>query len=563
MAASTGGGPARRPDAADRSSEPRQPRPAVGRPGTARANQVSPASRARASTLVDDVRDAWTHPMVRRGFWGMCLIGAGSLTPAFLPPDAPILRVLRLGFLERGPGRVVATLLVMLGVAVLLDAWLRMRPAPGRRNVPGIAWLIWSVPVLLAPPLFSRDAYSYAAQGLVVARGMDPYLAGPIAVPGPFADQVDPMWLYTPAPYGPVALQMQRFIVWLTGGNAYAAAVGMRLPALLSVAVLAWALPKLATRVGVSPHQARWLGVLNPMVMMHLVGGAHQDAMMIALVVIGLLLATRGHLVTSSIAIAGGAGFKQTAVIALIGVAALAVRARSQRSTGRGLVTYRRYLVSCAVSGAVALAAFEVLTRLTGLGWGWVPNMQVPTLLRSLLSPPTLIGSIAEGIMYLLGMPKAWTQVPVPAMRTLGVVLTVLAWAWLTLRVAPRRPMTAVAGAFLALCLGGPVIHPWYMLWGGVLLGATRLSRRSVQAVVWVTAFFCSYSAIDVAFSNGVWALGLTAVAWTVWKFRGPADHVVDWHQTAGLPPAGGDQVTRGRPDGDRDPDMAGLPSGR
>lgn len=489
----------------------------------------------RWALFIGSLRAAWDHPMVRRGFWGMCLIGAGSLTPAFLPPDAPILRTLRLGFLEQGLGRVVATVFVMLGVALLLDAWLRMRPGPGRRSVPGFTWLIWSLPVLLAPPLFSRDAYSYAAQGLVVSRGMDAYLTGPISVPGPFADQVDPMWLYTPAPYGPVALQMQRLIVWLTDGNAYAAAVGMRLPAILSVAVLAWALPKLALQLGVSPHQATWLGVLNPMVMMHLVGGAHQDAMMIALVVVGLLMATHGHLVTASMAVAAGAGFKQTAILALIGVAALAVRARSRN----GLVTYRGYLASCAVSGAVALATFQALTLWTGLGWGWVPNMQVPALLRSLLSPPTLIGSMIEGVMYLLGAPKAWTQVPVPAMRTLGVVLTICAWAWLTLRVAPRRPMTAVAGAFLVLCLGGPVIHPWYMLWGGVLLGATRLSHRAAQAVVWVTAFFCCYSAIDVAFSNGVWALGLTAVAWAIWKFRGPADHIVDWHLSAGLTPPG------------------------
>ena len=484
-----------------------------------------------AQSFASSLSRAWEHPMVRRGFWGMCLIGTGSLTPAFLPPDAPILQTLHLGFLERGPGRVVATVLVMLGVAVLLDAWLRMRPGPGRPTVPGITWLIWSLPVLLAPPLFSRDAYSYAAQGLVVARGMDAYLTGPISVPGPFADQVDPMWLYTPAPYGPVALQMQHLIVWLSAGNAYAAAVGMRVPALLSVAVLAWALPRLAVRVGVSPHQARWLGVLNPMVMMHLIGGAHQDAMMIALVVLGLLVATRGHLVTASMAVAAGAGFKQTAILALIGVAALSVRARS----GTNLVTYRKYLTSCAIAGTTALATFQALTLWTGLGWGWVPNMAVPTLLRSLLSPPTLLGSIIEGIMYLLGMPRAWTQVPVPALRTLGVVLTMCAWVWLTLRVAPRRPMTAVSGAFLVLCLGGPVIHPWYMLWGGVLLGATRLSRRALQAVVWVTAFFCAYSAIDVAFSNGVWALGLTAIAWTVWKFRGPAEHIVDWHQSAGL----------------------------
>lgn len=516
-----------------------------GPTGAADPLTATSALGLRWALFVADIGEAWGHPLVRRGWWGMCLIGAGSLTPAFLPPDAPILKQLHLGWLERGPGRTTATILVLLGVALLLDAWLRMWPGPGRPAVPRVTWLLWSLPVLLAPPLFSRDAYSYAAQGLVVARGMDPYQAGPIAVPGPYADQVDMLWLYTAAPYGPVALQTQHFIVWLTGGNAYAAAVAMRMPALLSVAVIAWALPRLAERVGVSPHQARWLGVVNPMVMMHLVGGAHQDAMMIALTVVGLLLASRGHLVTASMTIAAGASFKQTAVLALIGVGALAVRAR----TRTGVVTFRRYLLFCAASGAVALATFQLLTMWTGLGWGWVPNMSVPAMLRSLLAPPTLIGSVIEGIMYLLGMPKAWTQVPVPALQTLGVLLTICVWVWLVLRVAPRRPMAAVSGAFLALCLGGPVVHPWYLLWGGVMLGATPLNRRALQTVVWVTAFFCCYSAIDVAFSNGVWALGLTAVAWTVWKFRGPADHVVDWHQSAGLVRDGEAlaEVTRGR----------------
>lgn len=493
--------------------------------GTRRATFRETVAQLRA-----DVRTAWDMPGVRRGFLGTCLIASGSMTPAFLPPDAPIVTTLHLTFLERGPGRFIATAVLMVGVVLLLFAWLSLRPTPGHRTAPSVTWAIWGIPFLLAPPLFSRDAYSYAAQGLVVARGMDPYQVGPIGVPGPYADQVDTLWLYTAAPYGPVALQTQHFFVWLTNGNAYAASLSMRLPALLSVAVIAYALPRLAERVGVSRQQAVWFGVLNPVVMMHLVGGVHQDAMMVALVVLGLLMASHGHLIIGSALVAGGASYKQTAVLALIGVAALAVRAGA-RQNGR-VVTHTRYLIACAISGVVALVTFELLTLATGLGWGWVPNLSVPAMLRSLLSPPTLIGQIFEWIMVLLGMPRAWTLVPVPLMQSVGGLLGVLTIAYLALRVAPRRPMAAASGAFLALCLGGPVIHPWYMLWGGVLLGATRVSRRWAQVSVWVTTFFVLYSTIDAAFSNGVWALGLTAAAWTVWRIRTPQAPPVEWHPT-------------------------------
>ena len=132
----------------------------------------------------------------------------------------------------------------------MLDSWLRLRPRAGR---PGptrhVLWL-WSLPLLLAPPLFSRDAYSYAGQGRLVHVGIDPYRYGPAAIAEQYSQNVDPMWLYTPAPYGPLQLQIQHLIVDIAGpSNPYAAAVAMRLPALLGVALIAFLLPKIAQPV--------------------------------------------------------------------------------------------------------------------------------------------------------------------------------------------------------------------------------------------------------------------------------------------------------------------------
>ncbi|WP_240322590.1 polyprenol phosphomannose-dependent alpha 1,6 mannosyltransferase MptB [Austwickia chelonae] len=474
------------------------------------------------SKLRRDVTEAWALPLVRRGFLSMLLISAGSLTPAFLPLDqysssrsAWIVELLHLQWLQHGPGRFAATMVLSAGVILLLDTWLRLRPVAGSKTAPAITWAIWSIPVLLCPPLFSRDAYSYAAQGLVVMRGIDPYQSGPIAVPGPFGDQVDPMWFGTPAPYGPLALQLQHLIVALVGNNAYAAAVMMRVPALLSMALVAYALPRLAGRVGVNRQQAIWLAVLNPLVMLHIVGGMHNDAMMIALTVLALLLASQGHLVLGCITLAAAAGFKQTALMAIIGVVALAIRYR------QGEVKQKPYVIGLFVGSVIWMISFELMTLATGLGWGWIPNLTVPASIRSLLSPPTLVGSIFEGTFYLMGLPKLVQMIPVPLMQSIGMVSFAAVAVWLTWSLAPRRPIMASALALIIFCLCGPVIHPWYMLWGGTLLAATRMNRWTFKAAVYVSLFLCTYSMIDAAFSNDRSALIVSALALVTWSVQG------------------------------------------
>ncbi|HBX81718.1 MAG TPA: hypothetical protein DEH05_11520, partial [Propionibacteriaceae bacterium] len=67
---------------------------------------------------------------------------------------------------------------------------------------------MWSLPLLAAPPIFSHDAYSYAAQGWLMYNGLNPYEVGPGTLPGAFADQVAWVWRQTPSPYGPLSLEI-------------------------------------------------------------------------------------------------------------------------------------------------------------------------------------------------------------------------------------------------------------------------------------------------------------------------------------------------------------------
>ncbi|TQM64163.1 polyprenol phosphomannose-dependent alpha 1,6 mannosyltransferase MptB [Humibacillus xanthopallidus] len=491
----------------------------VGTPPTvpARPEAVRLAVLHWFARLVAALHRAWADPMVRRGTLGMGLVSAGSLTPAFLPPKAPIISQLHLEWLGEGVGRFAATVLIIAGLALLVDAWLRMRPRDGRR-VPSLTWVFWSLPVLLAPPLFSRDAYSYAAQGLIVQRGLDPYAYGPYWVPGQYADQVDPMWLLTPAPYGPLALQVQHFIVAITGDNAYLAAVLMRLPAVAAVALLAWTLPRLAKRFGVSPSHALWLAVLNPLVIMHFVGGAHGDAVMVALVTLALYVASLGRFWVGAALIAAAASYKQTGALALVGVIGMAMQADG--TAGLGASARLRSLIRHGVTlTLVTVASFTAITVLTGLGWGWTSNLSVPASLRSLIAPPTFVGASIEWFMNLAGMPLATAAAAVPIAQSIGLLVGLVSISVIVWRVAPRKPVVAAAGALLVLVASGPVIHPWYLLWGGVLLGAVRLSERAIRAVIFVTLFFVTYGAVDATVSNGTWALGLSAAVWMIGRF--------------------------------------------
>ena len=60
------------------------------------------------------------------------------------------------------------------------------------------------------------------------------------------------------------------------------------------MALIGWAVVQLARRCGVIPQAAVWLGVLNPLTILHLVGGIHNEAILLGLLLVGVELGLRG-----------------------------------------------------------------------------------------------------------------------------------------------------------------------------------------------------------------------------------------------------------------------------
>ena len=185
------------------------------------------------------------------GLVGTALVAVGALGIGWLPLTTnllanPLVTVLR-GSLA---GSLAARALVIIGLAVLLQAWLMLgvgaagprSSGPTRhrqRDVLGVLGM-WMAPLLLAPPLFSRDVYSYYVQGRVFGAGYDPTTIGIDVIPGWFDDGADPMWVESPTPYGPLFLLIERAVANFAHPNAYLGALLFRLVAVVGVALIAW-----------------------------------------------------------------------------------------------------------------------------------------------------------------------------------------------------------------------------------------------------------------------------------------------------------------------------------
>lgn len=461
---------------------------------------------------------------VRFGLLGSLAILAGSLSPAYLPQVSPVWEVLYQLELDGDFSKWAGTFLTMVGLALLLEAWLRLRPDRRRRaGLPqlrhGSVLLVIGFPLLFGPPIFSHDAYSYAAQGWMLANGINPYEVGPGVLPGTFADQVAWVWRDTPAPYGPLALRMSHWIVVAAGFDPIWSALLMRIPALVGVVIIGLLVPRIASRLGVDPAAASWFAVLNPILVIDFIGGMHNDSLMTALMLLGIWLTMRFRIWVLGAAVVGlAAAIKQPALLAAVALPFLVTPWTSWR--GRPLLwAAARALLSL----GVAVAVFAGVSIATGLGFGWINAVNVPGMVDT-VSPFTIIGHIIQWPVNLLGIdPTGRTAVLVS--RTVGMVVCAIGIVWLAVRHLGRRPLHFVSWSFLLFAFCAPAIHSWYVLWGGVLFPMTRPSNRWLRVAIVVTAVLLGYAAMNFALRNGPWLLAIL-LAWAI--FESVKSHELD-----------------------------------
>ncbi|MGP4053327.1 polyprenol phosphomannose-dependent alpha 1,6 mannosyltransferase MptB [Mycobacterium sp. 4D054] len=400
---------------------------------------------------------------------------------------------------------------VMMALAWLMLGRFALGPRKMTRSQLDRTLLLWVLPLLIAPPMYSKDVYSYLAQSEISLQGNDPYKVGPapgLGLGHVFTLSVPSMWRETPAPYGPLFLWIGRGISRLTGENIVEAVLFHRLVVLLGVGMIVWATPRLARRCGVAEVSALWLGPANPLLIMHLVAGIHNEALMLGLMLAGTEFALRGvdaatpllprpltwprgkeqwarwyplaMLVTGAVLITLSSQVKLPSLLAL-GFVAMAL---AHRWGG----TVKAFLIASASLGTVSLAVMALIGWASGLGFGWLFTLGTANVVRSWMSPPTLLALGTGQVGILLGLGDHTTAV-LALTRAIGVTLIAVIVLWLLLAVLRGRlhPVGGLGVALGATLLLFPVVQPWYVLWAIIPLAAWATRPRFRAAAIAVT----------------------------------------------------------------------------
>ncbi|NYF54415.1 alpha-1,6-mannosyltransferase [Micromonospora purpureochromogenes] len=368
----------------------------------------------------------------------------------------------------------------LAGTALMAWAWWSLRD-----RVPSARWALvtaglWLVPLLVAPPLGSRDVYAYACQGASYAAGISPYEQGVSALPCPWLDTISYIWRDTPAPYGPLFVMISGAIVKATGSLTAAAAL-FRLLALAGVALTAWCLPVLARRCGVPVPRALWLALASPLVGVHLISGAHNDALMVGLMVAGLAVVAsrpgrRWALLAGGVLLGLAAAVKITALV-VVPFAALAAMAGPYRI--RTLIRDGGPVVGGALAAALG-ASFAA-----GLGFGWISGLEQGSLVIAWTSPSTAVGQTVGYVAALFGAHVD----ALPVTRAIGVLVLAVLLVWLWWRARTRDPLWHAGLALAATVALSPLFHPWYWIWPLTVLAATARRTGWFSLVALVSSF--------------------------------------------------------------------------
>lgn len=521
---------------------------AAGSKGSAAAADTTTKDTPAAAkdTAKTDVTDAPRHrgllaDPAKLGFVGALLIAVGSFGAGATRYRGGVVDALGMGWITYGHGFALFEVFIWVGLVGLLAGWIVLgRRVLWEKRTDGAvathggplgamnrALLWWLIPLSLAGPLFSRDVYSYLMQGAMMRDGFDPYTEGAAANPGPMLLEVSADWRNTTTPYGPLHLGIGEVITRLVGDNITVGVILFRILCIAGFLAIVWAIPRIAHRLGGDPALAQWIGVLNPLVLLHLVSGLHNESMMVGLVSLGLLAAlalprVRGAAVAAAL-VGVAVSLKATAVIALPFMVWIAV---TRKSPLRGWKDVGKRLPAVAGFGAamaaIMLAVLTAVTWLTGSTWGWLTEISGNTKVINPLAAPSAVAGVISAVMAWIDDTVTFNAI-VAVARTVSSIIMVLGLVvcWFVFRQSPRRNTGGIVAAYGVAVVFNAVALPWYYASLLTPLGTFRPPRWLVQGTVLATLILC------MSFSGGgnnrfydvPWMIIVTVAAWLALKY--------------------------------------------
>jgi hypothetical protein len=434
---------------------------------------------AARRNVATSARARWSVGIVVAGYFALAVVAGAPnspltvLLPARTEPPSWAATLARAAHLDR-IGRDGLTAVAWIVVAVVLAAFALFVAEAWAGRVRLRSVLIGSAVSLAiavaAPLLLSRDVYTYAAYGRIeTLYHHNPYAAPLSSYPhDPFVAVASVQWLHSHSHYGPA------FTLASAAIARWAGSVGttiLAFKALAGAAVAAATGLVALTAVKVRPERAALaagLVGLNPVMVVHTVGGGHVDAWIAAPLAAGMALATARPSPRSAQAFAITVLLTLACLIKTVVTPVLAlwfwwiVRASADR---RGRTVSLHVAVSAALaflSATPFLAGVHTLAPFGTLGG-----------VEAWASPSHLVGRAAQAVARSLG---GGARVGADTAHVVEVAFLLL-YVGVLWRLARRTGSRVVVGAddwglaLLLLALSLPYVLPWYAAWFLPFLG--------------------------------------------------------------------------------------------
>ena len=318
----------------------------------------------------------------------------------------------------------------------------------------GVAAAIQLLP-LGAPLLLSTDAWTYWEYGAIANDGGNPYRDTPAEHPAnPAYEHAGADWRDTTSVYGPAFSLFSQLVAHLAGSSEDAAAWIFKVVAALAVLALAALAGRLASD---RPFAVAFVG-WNPLLAIHFAGGGHNDAVMMALVLGAIALATAGR------RRAAAALWPLAILVKWIPLVFFALRVLDARSSGRR--------VAHGVFAATTAAILALATWQYGTGW--------------VRASGPLADNAGEQTSY--AFPHRLEQLGLPHALALGLagVALVVGLGLLAREARRGRPHLGRAGCLLIVVT--PWLTPWYVIWAVPLAAAEEDWKAQLAALA-----LCAY----------------------------------------------------------------------
>jgi Glycosyltransferase family 87 len=364
----------------------------------------------------------------------------------------------------------VAYALIWAGFLAYL-AVLALAPRLGSRAIWG-AIVVLIAAFACLPPLLSHDVYSYVDYArLGVLHGLDPYVHPPASAPAdPAFAHVT--WTEATSAYGPLFTLATYPLAWLPVGVAVYVLKAISATAVLGIAAL---VARLAPARGIEPLQAAAFVGLNPLVLVHVVGGAHNDALAILLMMSGIAGVLAAREAAAGAWLVAAVAVKASAVVA----APFALLGAIGQQTGRNADSrpaFRRagrLLVGAGVAALVIGGAAYL-----GFGWHWLDAFG----LAGENQGRTSYLSIPITTARLTGLDPTAVRAAALALYA-AFVIYLLAWSF-----RGGDWLRAAAWSTAGLLLASAWLLPWYLLWPLPLAALSR-DRALKLLVLALTAY--------------------------------------------------------------------------